>query len=78
MVPRVGISFNNFSYTSIKVSREAFTISFLILSENGDFLFFNFIAALRISLSVIEKGDESVDHDVHILAAHCKRFAGLG
>ena len=55
MVPWLRIELNNFSYTGISVSILAFIISFLILSENGDLLFFNFFAALRISLSVIMK-----------------------
>ena len=49
------IELNNFSYTGISVSILTFISSFLILSENGDLLFFNFSAALRISLSVIMK-----------------------
>ena len=55
MVPRLRIELNNFSYTGINVSRLAFIISFLILSENGEILFFNFSAAWGISLLVIMK-----------------------
>ena len=47
----VGIESNNLSYTGIKVSRLAFTISLLIVSENGDLLLFN----LRISFLIIQK-----------------------
>ena len=79
MVPRLRIELNNFSYTGINVSKLAFIISFLILSENGEILFFNFSAAWGISLLVIMKyKDESVDHDLHFLVAHCNSIAELG
>ena len=80
MVPRGKIELNNMSHTGIIVSRLAFVISFLILSENGDLLLFNLFAALRTSFSVMEKSPERecYDHDVHFLATHCKFFGGLG
>ena len=81
MVPWLRIELNNFSYTGISVSTLAFIISFLVLSENGDLLFLNFSAALRIFLSVImkSKGREcSVDRGIHFVVAHYKCFAALG
>ena len=48
MVLRGRIELNNLSYTGT-------IISFLILSENGDLLFFKLFAALPTSFSVIEK-----------------------
>ena len=79
MVPWLRIEFNNFSYTGISVSILAFIILLLILSENDDLLFFNFSAALRISLSVIMKSKgRDFDHGIHFVIAHCKCFATLG
>ena len=55
MVPKVTIELKNLSYAGLKVSRQAFIISFLILTENVDLLFWNLFTALRISFLVIEK-----------------------
>ena len=81
MVPWLRIELNNFSYTGISVSILAFIISFLILSENGDLIFFNFSAALIyvfLFQLLWNLKDESVDHGIYFVVAHCKCFAALG
>ena len=81
MVPWLRIELNNFSYTGISVSILAFIISFLILSENGDLIFFNFSAALIyvfLFQLLWNLKDESVDNGIYFVVAHCKCFAALG
>ena len=52
-MPELRTALTNFKETGINSFKLDLIISFLILSENGDLLFLSFLAAVRISSSVI-------------------------